>query len=103
MNKNYQTAMKQVYGGDSAALTVRRISDEKGIIPRTLSKKALRSYFGVTKDRYDKIITQDILDKMNLTVDGHKQIREYNLHQTRIIIENLQLSRDELVDLGRLM
>lgn len=95
--------MKTVYGHEETALKLRRIEGECGIIPRTLSKKAIRSYFKVTKDRYKRIITSEILTRMGITEKQHRAIREYDLHQTAIIIESLKLTPEELKDLGRLM
>lgn len=95
--------MKTAYNSVETTLKLRGAGDEIGIVPRTLTKKAIRAYFKVTKERYGRIITDKILVQMKITPAEHRKIREYNVHQTAVIVKALDLTREELIDLGRLM
>ncbi len=73
------------------------------IIPRTITKKALRSYFKLTPRRYKRLVPDELRDKMGLTAETDRYLEEYNIYQTKILIEELSLSVDELQEIGRLM
>ena len=76
---------------------------DTGVVPRTLTKKALRSYFGLTYKRFrTKLITDELRLKLGITSsDQDKAIQEYDFHQTRILIQELDLSKEELIEIGK--
>jgi hypothetical protein len=78
--------------------------DDTGIIPRTLTKHALRTYFELSYYRFrTKLVTDEIRQKLGiLDSEQDRAIREYSVDQTRILIEELQLTEEELIALGQL-
>ncbi len=71
--------------------------------PRTLTKAAIRIYFNSSRRRYHQLITPAIRQKMGLSDAENRYLREYNLAQTRVIIEELQISDEELAEIAALM
>ena len=69
-------------------------------IPRTLRKSTLRNYFGVTTYSFKYLITEEIINKMGLTIEEHNRIRTYNTEQTKVIIEELEITEEELREMG---
>ena len=74
-------------------------------LPRTLKKIALRRYFGVTQYTFKKYyITPEINRKMGiLNSEMDRRIRTYNSRQTRILIEELQLTESEIQEIRSLV
>ncbi len=73
------------------------------VIPRTITKKALRCYFGLTSRRYKRLVPDKLRDKMGLTAETDKHLEEYDVYQTRVLVEELQLTKEELAEIGKLM
>ena len=76
---------------------------ETPLIPRTLTKAAIRRYFRLTRHRYGLLIPSDLRKKMGiLSTEQDRRTIEYNIYQTRILIEELQLTEEELMAIGEL-
>ena len=73
------------------------------VIPRTITKKALRCYFNLTPRRFKRLVPDELRDKMGLTAETDRYLEEYNIYQTRILVTELQLSPAELIEIGKLM
>ena len=72
------------------------------VVPRTISKYQLRRYFGVTKHRFPKLVTPEIREKMGISPEQDRKIHEYNVAQTKILVQELSLSDQELVEIGKI-
>lgn len=73
-------------------------------LPRTLTKNAIKTVLQIrSATQFKKVITTAIIEKMGLSKSEHDRIREYNIHQTEILIQELRLEPEELMEMGKLM
>ena len=54
------------------------------VIPRTITKKALRCYFNLTPRRFKRLVPDELRNKMGLTAETDRYLEEYNIYQTKV-------------------
>jgi hypothetical protein len=80
--------------------TMSHQTETQPVVPRTLTKYALREYFGLKHRAFRHLITPEIISAMGLNHESHKRLRTYNVEQTKIIIKKLELSEEELIGIN---
>lgn len=74
------------------------------VLPRTLTKAAIKAALKIRNTKqFRKVITPQIIEKMGLDKKEHGRIREYNIHQTKILIKELQLTDEDLIEISKYM
>lgn len=73
------------------------------VVPRLLTKKAIRSYLQISPRQYKRLVNDEVIQKMGLNYESHKWIKEYSFDQTKVIIECLELTREELLGMAKYM